>query len=384
MPKLTDLQRGMQEKGIAATVLRLAENVLMFTGYWPRNGMSFLVIPSEGDPRLLVPHGDEEAASKGTIKDVQAFGWSRLSDGDPWISIKKLLSQFAKYHAILPASSIGIEQGFEIASPSLCAAEMLLPGEQTISLLKDAFRSDKLTPVIADLDEIRAFKTDLEIERVNLANTVAKSALYNLQTSIVPGITEIKLAAQLEADIALLAAQQEGVTFGRAWAQVISGERTSLGYFPGQVSFNRPIQNGDFVMIELAVVVDGYWADLTRTYICGSPSAQQEKMLKVSLAAQKAAIAAIRDDVSASSVDQCARDVFKKEGLGEYFVHHTGHGVGFRYHETTPFIAPHSNEILRAGMIATIEPGLYISGIGGVRIEDNVLVTAEGSKVLGA
>jgi Xaa-Pro dipeptidase len=135
-------------------------------------------------------------------------------------------------------------------------------------------------------------------------------------------------------------------------------------------------------MVELATVVDGYWSDLTRMAVAGEPSPRQREIYELIRKAQRAAIESLRPGVPAEEVDAAARKIIREAGYGDYFVHITGHGVGYRYHELIPLLAPGVRMPLEAGMVCTVEPGIYILGFGGVRIEDNVAVTANGPQIL--
>jgi len=132
------------------------------------------------------------------------------------------------------------------------------------------------------------------------------------------------------------------------------------------------------VMVELATVVDGYWSDLTYVSVAGEPNDRQREVHNRVLEAQQAAAERMRPGVPFSEPDSAARRVLEKAGLGEYFVHITGHGVGLRYHEFIPFLMPGATGILETGMVSSVEPGVYIQDFGGIRIEDNVAVGADG------
>jgi Xaa-Pro aminopeptidase len=141
--------------------------------------------------------------------------------------------------------------------------------------------------------------------------------------------------------------------------------------------------NGDLVLIELATCVNGYWSDLTRTAAVGSPKAAVAPILDLVRDAQQAAIDGIRPGVSAGHIDALARDRIAAQGLSTFFTHHTGHHVGFRYHDPGFVILPGESAVLEPGMVITIEPGVYVPELGGgARIEDNVLVTESGHVVL--
>ena len=158
---------------------------------------------------------------------------------------------------------------------------------------------------------------------------------------------------------------------------------TSAGYRPNVISTKRKLEEGDLALLELAVVADGYWADRTRVRVAGKPTSQQDEVFEIVKSAQAAAMKTIKAGVRACDVDRGARDVIRKEGYENAFVHITGHGIGFRYHEPVPMIMPDNDLLLEGGMITTIEPGIYLAEMGGIRLEDDIAVTDEGFEVLG-
>jgi Xaa-Pro aminopeptidase len=159
----------------------------------------------------------------------------------------------------------------------------------------------------------------------------------------------------------------EGVAFN---TQVASGTRSA---FPHGGCTNRKIRKGEFVVIDLGAKYNNYCADLTRTFIIEKPSPKQKRIYEVVLEAQRKALETIRAEVKASDVDAAARKVIEDAGFGKYFVHGLGHGVGLDVHEA-PSLNPEGKETLKVGNVVTDEPGIYIAGYGGVRIEDTILV----------
>jgi Xaa-Pro dipeptidase len=143
------------------------------------------------------------------------------------------------------------------------------------------------------------------------------------------------------------------------------------------------MEKGDVALLELGVVVDGFWADRTRVRVAGEPTAEQLRIFDVVRMAQEAAVNQIRPGVAAAQVDEAARRVIRDAGYADFFPHITGHGLGFRYHESAPTLSPVSAEILEEGMLTSVEPGIYRKAVGGFRIEDDVLVTKNGFEVLG-
>jgi Xaa-Pro aminopeptidase len=159
---------------------------------------------------------------------------------------------------------------------------------------------------------------------------------------------------------------------------VQSGPNSAL---PHLEPSNRKLAPGDFILLDFGAAYDGYKADTTRMAVVGPPSEQQREMHQVVLDAHDAAIAAVRPGVTTGDVDAAARDVIERAGYGERFFHRVGHGLGLEGHED-PSLDPGSRTVLEPGMVFTVEPGVYIPGFGGVRIEDDVAVTADGCRLL--
>jgi Xaa-Pro aminopeptidase len=192
-----------------------------------------------------------------------------------------------------------------------------------------------------------------------------------------PGTAEREVAGAIEA--AMRAAGYERQAFDTI---VASGPNAAL---PHHRAGDRQLQSGDLVVLDFGGVLDGYCCDLTRTVCIGAPSLQARQVYDAVLAAQRAAIASVKPGVDAVSVDAAARQVLEARGLGEAFGHGTGHGLGLDVHEE-PRVARARPDVpnvaLEPGMVFTIEPGAYLPGWGGVRIEDDVLVTASGYEIL--
>jgi Xaa-Pro aminopeptidase len=223
------------------------------------------------------------------------------------------------------------------------------------------------------LTALRATKEDAEVARIQAAAAIADAALAAVMPRITAGTSERDLALALDTAMRELGAS--GPSFETIVASGPNGARPH--HRPG----DRVIQDGDLVVIDFGATVDGYRSDMTRTFAVGRLDATQQLMLEVVTAAQAAGVAAVRDDVVASTVDAACRDVIAAAGWGDAFVHGTGHGVGLDIHEE-PRVGATSQTMLRAGQIVTVEPGVYLPEHGGVRVEDTLLVTATGSTAL--
>lgn len=156
------------------------------------------------------------------------------------------------------------------------------------------------------------------------------------------------------------------------------GERAAL---PHGTTGQRRLEAGDVLLIDAATTADGYWADVTRSATLGPPSDEVASAWDAVRAAHAAGVAAVGPGVPARDVDRAARDVLVERGLGEQFIHRTGHGLGLELHEP-PYLSSTSDEVLQPGMVVTVEPGVYLSGQFGLRLEDNVVVTDGGGEIL--
>ena len=230
-----------------------------------------------------------------------------------------------------------------------------------------------LQPVNDFVEALRLVKDDSEINSINQAVKLADDAFNNILSFIKPGISEKEVALELEFHMRRAGAEKAAFTF-----IVASGTRSSL---PHGVASEKIIQSGDLVTMDFGAVYQGYHSDITRTLVIGTPTSRQSEIYHIVLEAQTAASAAVRAGVKACDVDKVARDIITSHGYGENFGHSTGHGLGLNIHEN-PRVAAKSETILQSGMVITIEPGIYIPGWGGVRIEDTVVVEDKGCKIL--
>ena len=241
--------------------------------------------------------------------------------------------------------------------------------------LRDRFEKQELVGISGWVEELRMIKTSEEVEYISRAQKIAENAFERLLPLIKVGTSEIDLALELEFTMRKMGS--EGVAFPFI---VVSGPRSSLPH--GQPSI-RKLEPGDFVTFDFGARFQGYCSDMTRTIVIGPLDEKHKEIYEVVLAAQLTALDVIGPGVLGKEVDLAGRKVIEEAGYGEYFGHGIGHGVGLNVHER-PSVGRTSEDILEPGMVITVEPGIYIEGFGGVRIEDMVVVTEEGMRNLTA
>jgi Xaa-Pro aminopeptidase len=231
----------------------------------------------------------------------------------------------------------------------------------------------RVRPAPPLVDQQRMVKDADEVDKIRAAVLLGSGLFDRLVKVIRPGVSELEVAAELE--YAAAKAGAEGMSFPTI---IASGERSALPH--GRAS-RQPIPASGFVVCDFGVILSGYCSDMTRTVYVGQPPAEAKKFYEAVLASQLAAVEAVGAGQSEGQVDLAARKLLRNSGLGKYFTHSTGHGVGLEIHEN-PRLAAGQKGILQSGMVITAEPGAYVPGKWGVRIEDMVLVTASGCEVL--
>ena len=233
--------------------------------------------------------------------------------------------------------------------------------------------SAELVAVNAELDQIRSCKDQDEIELLEDVATSASSSLLGVLPMLKPGVSEKDFARELEFEMRRQGADGRGFDF-----IVASGVR---GAMPHGSASGKLICSGELVTIDFGATCKGYHSDETVTVAIGTPNDRSREIYMIVKDAHDRAIDAVVPGICAREVDAVARDFIRDQGFGDYFGHGLGHGVGLDVHEK-PVISTRSETVLEEGMVFTIEPGIYIPGFGGVRIEDTVVVTANGSRLL--
>lgn len=223
------------------------------------------------------------------------------------------------------------------------------------------------------LYDLRTIKTPDEIEKITAAQRIAEQALARLMETLHAGMTERETAIALDFEMRRLGAEE--LSFETI---ALTGAHTSM---PHGVPDDRVIQQEDFVLMDFGAVVDGYHSDMTRTVCIGQPTAEMYEVYQIVRTAQDAARAAAKPGISGKALDSAARKIIEDAGYGEAFGHSLGHGVGLEIHEF-PVASPSREQLLEPGNVVTIEPGIYLPGKFGVRIEDFVVITEDGCRTL--
>ena len=237
----------------------------------------------------------------------------------------------------------------------------------------DWFAGADLVPVTGLIERLRRRKSPPEVARVAAAAAAADGALAEVLPRLAERPTEGEVAAELD-----YVMRRRGASGSAFDTIVAAGENSALPHArPGP----RRIEPGDLVVIDFGAIVDGYRSDMTRTVCVGEPRPPGGRVYEVVREAQQAGVEAVADGVSCAEVDAACREVIEEAGWGEAFLHSTGHGVGLDIHEA-PSLSSRSDEVLAAGEVVTVEPGIYLAGSGGVRIEDTVVVTDDGCRRL--
>lgn len=238
--------------------------------------------------------------------------------------------------------------------------------------------SEQLSPIqlVATsglVEQLRMIKDAEELQVMQRAADLADKTFSHVLNILKPGKTEREIDLEME-----MFMRKHGATASSFDTIVASGERSAL---PHGVASERVIQGNEFVTFDFGALLDGYCSDLTRTVALGSPDPKLKEIYNIVLEAQLHALEHIKPGMTGHEADALARDIIDRYGYGEYFGHSTGHGLGMEVHES-PRLSKLSDDVLKPGMVVTVEPGIYLPGLGGVRIEDDIVITETGIQIL--
>jgi len=311
-----------------------------------------LFIPADDDPAIIIPSLEAMKARAAGIPEERIFAWD---DAEGYHGA----FQQACAHLELADYMLGVE-ALHMRVLELQLLQRYAPGLQ-------------VAHAEAALSALRSVKDADEVAAMEKAIAIAEKALKRIIPRIKVGLNERQIAAMLTQE--LLASGAESIAFG----PIVAGGPNSA--IPHAVPGNRTIRPGDLLIIDWGIYADGYPSDITRTLAVGEIDDELRHIFDVVNEANAAARKAVRPGVTGRAVDRAARDVIEAAGYGDYFIHRTGHGLGLEIHES-PDMSPVNTQPIAPGNVFTIEPGIYLPGRGGVRIEDNILATPDGSRTL--
>ncbi|HYL61273.1 MAG TPA: Xaa-Pro peptidase family protein [Candidatus Methylomirabilis sp.] len=366
----------MERHDLDAVVVRAPDNILYLTNYWTMKGYDLAIFPREGDPILLVIEPQfQEAQRTAWTKDVRFFSFYHPRDPrPPMIRAVEMAVDVLRERNLVPRVGIELSQTSQICDRMV--------GEPTVYWqgFYDAFRSAcrEIVDAAPLLSELRMIKTPQEIERMRLANELAAIGMKHARDNIKPGMKESEVAAMIEGHIHAVGVGYKGkVEMARAFTLVWSGE----GIATFTATSHRPVIENEPTLVEIWVVADGYWTDLTKNLCPGRLTPEYDRLLEQLLKIFADAVGCVRPGARLGEIDRIIRDGVDAAGYTGQPSHPVAHGVGARAHEP-----PYSHRIapgeMRSGMVLAIEPGIYWPGGGGLRLEDNFLVTESGCEKL--
>lgn len=368
-------------RGLDGLVCFLPENILFATGYWPSTAESALVVDGTGAATIVLPAIDRQFVPQAWDGEVLEYeiGADDIRAGR--VGERFLEKVFAALDSVgsrVERPRLGYEGTFETVAGSFRGAEATVFGRSFFQELEAGRPNVDLVDASTMLSHLRTIKDASDIHGLRRANAIAAEALGAGKRFLRAGVTEAEVAAEIERTFQVAGISQLGARRARGYAFVMSGpEHAANAWLPANFSLERKLEEGDLVVIEFNAFADGYWVDLSRTFAVGEPSQKQRSVHAAVDGVRAAVINELRTGMAAETVDELARDLMREEGLLDNFLHYIGHGVGFAFHES-PILGPGSEATLEPGMVLAIEPGAYVDGWGGVRIEDNIAIGPDG------
>jgi Xaa-Pro aminopeptidase len=347
--RLASVRRKMRDEGVGAAVISMRSNMLYLTAF-------------DG----VIDHGISAACA--ITEDHARF----YTDGR-YIDAAREAAGEGPWDVVLQGENLYIDCCDQLQADGVTS--LLLESE--VPYGRFTFISQQFRGAIRVVDQLvetaRMIKEAEEIERIAAAAAIADKAFEHLLGFIKTGMTEREIALELEFFMRRNGAEE------MAFDPIVASGPNSAR--PHAIPGERRLAPGDLLVLDFGAKVGGYCSDMTRTVAIGSPSDAQRRLYEAVLEANEAGLAAVRSGLPCVEVDRAARDVLVGKGLGELFTHGLGHGVGIDIHEM-PTVGQRSTQSLRSGAVVTIEPGVYESGVGGVRIEDLVVVEESGYRLL--
>ena len=374
--KLSRVRALMKDQDLTALVVRARDNLVYLTNYWCMKGYDAAIFPREGEPTLIALEPQQADAERNSwTKDIRFF--KGYHESDPRPPQYRALDQALK---VLKERDLGEKVAVELNMGTQSADRMVGEPTTPTQMYFDAFgevagRVVDATPL---LNEARAIKTPQEVERMRLANELAALAMDYTREHMRPGMKESEVGAMYESFVHGVGVGYKGkVEMARAFTLVWSGK----GIATFTATSNRQIQKNEPTLLEIWVCVDGYWTDLTKNICPGELTPEYNQLLDLLLKVFNEAIDYARDGADFPGLDRLIRARIADGGYPGQPSHSICHGVGARAHEF-PYAHQAGTGTIKRGMVLAIEPGIYWPGGGGLRLEDNFLITAEGNEKL--
>ena len=369
--KLERVRAAMAQEGLDALVVRAPDNVLYLSNYLCMKGYDLLVFPREGDPTLCVLEPQEaDARRTAWTEDIRLFrGYDERDPRPPTVRALELAQSVVAEKGY---GRIGLELSQGTQTADLMVGEPTTP---TLALFEAFAERADASPLLA---RARTIKTAQELERMRLANEIAAAAMEQVRDRLRPGTTEAEAAAIWEGHVHGAGTGWKGrVSMARGYSLVWSG--------PGIRTFtatsSRPVQEHEPTLFEIWVAADGYWCDHTKNVCPGTLTAEYERLLETLLAIFEEAVRNAVPGAPLAELDRLIRARIAEAGYPGQPSHPICHGVGARAHEP-PYAHQAAGGTIEPGMVLAIEPGIYWEGGGGLRLEDNFLITEDGNEKL--
>ena len=332
----------MQEKELDGIIINNLKNVYYLTGFWGSNGTVFI----SRDRQILVTDARYIIAAKQEVTGFEIF-----AERDELATIAKIAKDMG-------LSRIGFEDEISVSY---------------YNRMQGAFEGLELVPQTQFVEALRMIKDETEIETIRKACSISDQAFHDALEFIKPGKTEIEIANFLDFRMRELGAA--GLSFDTILASGINSSK------PHAHPMHKPVELGEAITMDFGCLYEHYVSDMTRTIYLGHVSDEQAEIYNTVLKANQALIDQVKAGLGFRDFDKIPRDIIVEAGYGEYFTHGIGHGIGLDIHEE-PYFSQTSTEVIKSGMVLTDEPGIYIEGKYGVRIEDDILITDKGCELL--
>ncbi len=372
-PQKWDRVRGILEReNLDALIVKLTENVLYFTNWWPITGWGVAVIFRDQAPVVFVPDSEMEWTRFAIVKDLRTY--SPDENENVYAQLEQLK---------LTGLRIGVEESVQnLASSHLC--EVQFPSKPFFDSLRSHFPHTTFVDATPAIYEMRRVKTAFEIDQFRLVQQMNAYGIAAAYEACKAGATEMEVQTTFEkATSDAIARHKNQVMFLRGFAFVMAGHNGVKASYPYNISTGYKMKRGEFCMIETNTQVNGYWSDLTRSFVVGhNPTVEQQEMFETINGAIDAACQIMTPGCKTRDAYFASRAVVEKKPFAKYHTPFLGHGIGVKLHETPPLISSTSEGTLELGNYVSVEPGLYLPEMGALRIERNVVIREQGGEII--